>query len=144
MNKEIKTIHQINAPIDAIWSHLRTGQNVNHWLPIITSCRVEGERRYCTTEEGELEESILLSDDNKKVFKYSIDQQNLFPIKNIVGTMQLRSNSSDGTDLHWNLNFDIENEHLFPEIKSAIEGLYHLGAKGLESISKTETMKSIH
>jgi len=137
MKKEIKTTNRIDAPIDQVWEHLRTGENVNSWLPIITSCRLEGNNRICSTENGELEETILKSDDDTKTFQYSIEKQNMFPIENILGTMKLNEVGQDQTDLHWDISFSLEDESLFTAIKEGIEGVYQMGAAGLEQLSKT-------
>ncbi|NJM52623.1 MAG: hypothetical protein HC846_04015 [Blastocatellia bacterium] len=58
----------------------------------------------------------------------------MFPIENLIGTMSVAE--KDGkTELHWNLDFELENESVFPMVKQAIEGLYSAGASGLERIS---------
>lgn len=135
MKKVIKTTNKIEAPIDQIWAHVRTGEGVDTWLPIITSCRVEGNKRYCTTAEGKLDETILKSDDQEKVFQYSISKQELFPVTDIVGTMRLEAVNDQQTQLHWDIEFDIEDESLFPGIKEGIEGLYAAGAAGLGQLA---------
>ena len=137
MKKEIRTVNTIAAPIEKIWENLKTGEEVNTWLPIITSCRVEGNQRFCTTESGNLDETILQSDDATKTFQYAIEKQSLFPITNIVGTMSLKSINESFTDLHWDLDFELEDESLFPQIKEGIEGLYKMGAIGLEELTES-------
>ena len=105
MKKVIKTVNKIDAPLEKVWSRIRTGESVDTWLPIITSCRVEGNKRYCTTEDGSLNETILRSDDQEKVFQYSIEEQNVFPVTGIVGTMRLEA-----------INEQHQNEEFLPGI----------------------------
>ena len=135
MKKFIQTVNTIEAPVDAVWAQIRTGENVDTWLPIITSCRVEGNKRYCTTEDGALDETILKSDDQEKVFQYAIGEQNLFPVTGIKGTMRLREVDEQTTNLFWDLEFDLQDENLFGDIKEGIEGLYTAGALGLGQLA---------
>lgn len=140
MKKEIKTNNLIDAPIDAIWEQLRTGEGVDRWLPIVTSCKVEGNKRRCTVDGNQLDETILNSDDSQKLFQYAIDKQSLFPISHIVGTMKLHAHNEKQTNLTWDLSFDLQEESLFLEIKEGIENLYRQGAKGLEELAKSTTL----
>jgi len=138
MNKTIKTSHQINASAEIVWEHIKKGEGVDKWLPVITACRLEGEgegaRRICNTEQGDMLETILKVDEELKLFKYSIDKQPLLPIENIIGTMQVLP-KEEKTELLWDLEFSLADESLFPMVKKAIEGLYTAGANGLETLS---------
>lgn len=136
MKKLIQTVNKIEAPIEQLWAQIRTGKNVDTWLPIITSCRVEGNKRYCTTEDGDLDETILRSDDQQKVFQYAIDKQNIFPVTGIIGTMKLEAIDEQSTNLLWDVQFDIADESQFPPIKEGIEGLYAMGAQGLGALAQ--------
>ena len=135
MKKTIETTHSLNANSEKVWKTISKASGVNEWLPIITSCSLEGNKRICTTEQGDLKETILKIDNDNKVFKYAIDEQPLLPIQNVVGTMQVISNENS-TELIWNMDFDIEDENQLPMVKQAVEGLYQTGANGLENISQ--------
>lgn len=141
MNKTIKTSHQINASAKIVWEHIKKGEGVDKWLPVITACRLEGQgegaKRICTTEQGNMLETILKVNDEQKVFKYSIDEQPLLPIENIIGTMRVIP-KNERTELLWKLEFTLSDESLFPVVKEAIEGLYAAGANGLESLSNSK------
>ncbi len=102
-------------------------------------CRVEGSKRYCTTEGGTIEETILKSDDDEKVFQYVFDKQDVFPADNIKGTMKLEFVNTTQTNLLWDVEFDIQDESIFPELKKSIEELYLSGASGLEKLANTVT-----
>jgi hypothetical protein len=137
MKKLIKTINPINGSIDIIWELLKTGKNVDAWFPIITTCRVEGSKRYCTTENGSIEETILTSDNKNKVFRYSFDKQDVFPATNIIGTIKLEAISDTVTNLLWNIEFRLEDESIFLQLKKEIEELYKSAALGLEKLANT-------
>ena len=139
MKKTIQTLHTINASIEKVWENISKATGVNTWLPVITACRLEGQgegaKRVCTTEQGDMKETIVKIDHEKKIFQYSIDTQPLLPIENVLGTMELRENNGN-TRLNWSLEFVIQDESLFPIVQQAIEGMYAEGATGLENISK--------
>jgi hypothetical protein len=139
MKKIVQTKHYINAPIDRLWANISKGSGVNTWFPIITSCHLQGQgegaKRVCISEQGELLETIVKIDHTNKVFKYSIDKQSFFPVENIIGTMTLKENENN-VQLDWDLEFNIEDEAHFPVIKESIEGLFAVGATGLENTSK--------
>ncbi|WP_299223903.1 SRPBCC family protein [uncultured Aquimarina sp.] len=133
MKKTIQTVNQVNAPLDKVWAKVGPGTNMDKWMPIVATCRVEGDKRICGTHEaGDLKETILKSDDKNKVFQYRIDEQSMLPVTNIIGTMTL-SEKNGGTQLNWDVEFDIseENAGAFEEIKTNTEGLYQMAATSL-------------
>ena len=140
MKKIIITIHPVDAPAERVWSHIRVGENVDKWLPVITACHLdgkgEGAKRICTTEQGDMVETILEVDDERQLFKYSIDEQPLLPIENIVGTMQVFA-KNNATELHWTLEFSLADGRLLPLVQEAVEQLYAAGANGLQTLSKS-------
>jgi uncharacterized protein YndB with AHSA1/START domain len=138
MKKSIQTIHHIQAPIEKVWANISKATGVNTWMPVITSCSLEGHgegaKRVCTAEQGSLFETILKIDHSGKLFSYSIDEQPFFPIDNIVGTMRLTENGN-AVQLNWDMEFNMADESFYPMVKEAIEGMYAAGAAGLEKIS---------
>jgi uncharacterized protein YndB with AHSA1/START domain len=138
MKKSIQTIHRIDAPIEKVWAQISKASGVNTWLPVITTCQLEGHgegaKRICSSAEGNLFETILKVDHSNKLFCYSVDKQPFFPIENITGTMQLTENA-DTVQLHWDLEFTMADETYYPMVKEAIEAMYAAGAAGLETIS---------
>ncbi len=135
MKKIISTIHTINAPSSNVWANIRKATGVNEWLPVITACHLDGDKRVCLTEKGEMNETILQIDDEHKEFRYAIDNQPLLPIENVVGTMRVKEDG-ETTSLHWDLEFTIQDDSLFEMVKQAIEGMYAAGADGLEQVSQ--------
>ncbi len=135
MKKQIKTTHSIAAPASAIWNQLRTGENVDKWFPPITACRVEGNRRYCEAGEASLKETIESSDDETMTFVYSIQEQNLMPVSNIKGSMQVEPVDDGNCLRHWNVEFDVADEPTFAMVKQGTEEMYVAGATGLEEMA---------
>lgn len=135
MKKTIETSHTLKANPEKVWEKISKASGVNEWLPIITACSLEGNKRVCTTEQGELKETILKIDNENKIFVYAIDEQPLLPVQNVIGTMKVVF-KTEGTQLIWNMDFEIEDENQFSMVKQAVEGLYSAGANGLEKISQ--------
>jgi hypothetical protein len=135
MKQIIETTHLLDASLDKVWANISKATGVNEWLPVITACRLDGNKRVCTTEQGDMDETILKIDNEQKLFQYSIDKQPLLPIENIIGTM-IVSESEGKTLLSWNIEFIIKDETLLPMVSQAINGLYQAGANGLEILSK--------
>ncbi|MEM0995398.1 MAG: SRPBCC family protein, partial [Bacteroidota bacterium] len=75
MKKVVKTSHLIHASSEKVWEHIKTGEGIDKWLPVITTCQLEGEgegaKRICTTAQGNMLETILEVDAEQRVFKYS-------------------------------------------------------------------------
>ena len=99
------------------------------------ACSLEGDKRICTTAQGDLKETILTIEDEDRIFKYAIDEQPLLPVQNVVGTMKVLS-KNEGTELVWNMDFVMDDESRFPMLKKVVEDLYRAGASGLETISQ--------
>ncbi len=137
MKQTIETSHIVNAPVNKVWDNIRKGTGVDNWLPVITACHLEGNKRICTTEQGDMKETILKIDHDQKIFQYAIDEQPLLPIENIVGTMAVEQ--KDGkTELNWKLDFTLEDETMLPMVRQVLHELYEAGAKGLETLSNDE------
>jgi uncharacterized protein YndB with AHSA1/START domain len=134
MKKTIATSHIINAPIEKVWANISKATGVDEWLPVITACRLDGNKRVCTTEQGDMNETILKIDNDQKIFQYAIDEQPLLPIADIIGTMQVFEQDNN-TKLNWNLEFTLQDETMYEMVKQAVEGMYAAGANGLETIS---------
>jgi uncharacterized protein YndB with AHSA1/START domain len=134
MKKTIATSHIINAPIEKVWANISKATGVNEWLPVITACRLDGNKRVCSTEQGDMNETILKIDNDQKIFQYAIDEQPLLPIADIVGTMEVFEQDNN-TKLNWNLEFTLQDETMYEMVKQAVEGMYAAGANGLEKIS---------
>ena len=140
MKKKVETNHELNAPIDKVWQNVRTGAEWERWLPILADSSIEGEgegaKRVCKMHDGnELFETILTSDDQEKLFSYRIDQQSFMPISEVIGTMQFTEENGQ-TRLAWNVEFEVENEEIFSQVKPGIEEIYSSSSQKLAEISK--------
>lgn len=136
MKRVINTEHDINAPVDKVWSLIAKGDGVESWIPIIKSSKIEqGNRRFCEMHEGgDLEETFLISE-AKQTFMYSIDKQDAFPATNIVGTIKVEAIDVSRTRLYWDVEMDVEGDETFIELKSKIEQVYTMSAAQLSEVA---------
>jgi len=139
MKKKIETTHELDAPIDKVWENVRTGAEWERWLPILSGSTMEGKgegaKRVCQMHDGnELFETILKTDDQAKLFSYRIDQQSFMPITDVVGTMKF-SEENGTTRLAWDVEFEVENEEIFGQVKPGIEEIYTTSSQKLAEIS---------
>lgn len=139
MKKVIKTTNFIEAPLDKVWAKVSPGTHMDKWMPIVATCKVEGDKRVCSTHEnGVLYETILQSDDDNKIFQYRIDEQSMLPVSGIIGTMTFFE-KDDTTQLDWEITFDISEEYesAFQDIKTNTEALYQMAAASLATYANS-------
>lgn len=136
MKRFISTQHEIAAPVDQVWTAIAKGDGVEAWIPIIKSSKLEGgNRRFCEMHEGgNLEETILVSE-GTKTFMYSIDKQEAFPAKDIVGTMRVTELADNKTKLFWDVEMKVEGDEVFAELKKNIEQIYQMSAAKLSEVA---------
>lgn len=135
-----KSNHKIAVTIDVTpadaWQIIGAVSGVDRWLAPIQACRVEGDKRFCTTEDGEFSEDILRVDHQNRVLEYRIPSQNMMPIENIEGRMQVVEQEGKAS-VSWTWDFDVEeaNEASAKEMLSMVG---NMGITGIESLIKQE------
>lgn len=127
---------QISASPDKVWDIVGSGKDVDKWLAPIISCKVEGNKRYCATADGSFEEDILEINQINKSFTYFIPTQHILPIKDIQGTMQVKSVDDNNTIVSWSWNYSVE-ETDDRAVKEALSGLGEMGIKGIETYANS-------
>lgn len=136
MKRFISTQHEISAPIGKVWAKIAQGDGVENWLPIIKSSRlVNSTKRFCEMHEGGMLEETILKSEGTKTFMYSIDKQEAFPAKEIVGVMHVEALGTDRTKLHWDVEMEVEADEVFTEIKGKIEQIYSMSAARLSEVA---------
>lgn len=133
-----KSEQKISIPIDvtpeSAWNVIGAVSGVDKWLaPMITSCRVEGDKRYCSTEHGGFTEDILKVDHVNRELHYAIPEQNMIPIKNIVGMMKVRESDHGKAIIDWQWKFDVE-EKTEAQAKEMLAGSGQMGISGIEKL----------
>jgi Polyketide cyclase / dehydrase and lipid transport len=134
-----KVVMSIDTTPAAAWEVIGAVNGVDQWMaPMITSCRVDGDKRYCGTEGGEFEEDIISVDHENRVFKYGIPKQHMIPVENILGTMKVHKGADNKALVEWSWTFDV----LEGKETEAKEILNHAGQVGLKGIEQLLMAKS--
>ncbi len=133
---------QVTSNSSDVWDIISRVSGVDEWLaPMITACRVEGSKRYCSTEGGEFEENILKIDHEHRTFKYGIPQQHMIPVENIVGTMTVREGQDNGAIVDWSWSFDVENEASEAQAKEMLAHAGEMGINGIDALIKKSVLQ---
>lgn len=134
---EEKVRISIGTSAEAAWKVIGAVSGVDKWFaPLIQSCRVEGNKRYCTTEAGPLNEDVLEVNHESKVFRYGIPKQQLIPVDNIIGTIKVLPNGNSSSIIEWSAIFDVLPEKE-SEAKEMFKGAWTMGIQGLEKYAKS-------
>ena len=118
------------------WQVIGAVKGVDQWLAPIQACRVENGKRFCTTEHGEFSEDILEINHNERILRYHIAQQNMLPISNIDGRMQVSLGPGEKAQLEWSWEFDVE-ESQEAEAKEMLAMVGNMGFSGIETLVKS-------
>lgn len=140
--KQVSITQPVQASPDMIWNVLKTGTNLEKWIPIISTCELNGNgagaKRTCSTPEGNvLKETILLIDAANRIFKYRIDEQDMMPLKNYVGTVSVLSRNGQ-TEVNWSADFELLDEAASSAVESGLKDIFKLAISGLESFANAE------
>ncbi|MBV6442617.1 MAG: SRPBCC family protein [Haliscomenobacteraceae bacterium CHB4] len=125
----------IDVSSEAAWGVIGAVDGVDKWLAPIQACRLEGNKRYCTTEGGEFSEDILKVDHENRVLSYGIPVQHMIPVKNILGYMQVHDSANGQATVEWSWDFDVE-EAREAEAKETLAMVGNIGITGIEALLK--------
>lgn len=125
---------EVKASAEKVWKIIGAVGGVDKWFaPVIQSCRVEGDKRICGTEAGDLVEDIKKVDHENRIFQYAIPTQNMIPVKNILGTMKVNSLDHGKASVEWSATFDVE-EDKESQAKEMFRGAWTMGINGIEKL----------
>lgn len=138
--KQVSITKSVDVSAEKVWNILRTGTNLDKWIPFISACKLEGKgvgaKRVCTTADGKiLKETILLVDESSRTFKYRIDEQDVLPTKNYIGTVSVTENMGK-TEVMWVADFEMTIEAAWPEVEKGLTNLLTGAISGLETVAK--------
>jgi hypothetical protein len=140
--KTVCVLERVSVPADAAWEVVRTGSNMDRWVPAITQCTLDGEgvgaRRTCVVHGQVLLESIETVDDATRLFQYRIHQQTMLPVRDVLGTLHLSACGDSETEVLWLVNFELDDEHAWSSVRDGIEALYRSGIDGLEALVRSK------
>ena len=134
----------VRAPVEVAWEIVRTGANLDRWVPAITRCEIEGDgvgaKRVCVVDGHELHESIETVDDPTRLFQYRIHRQAMLPVRNILGSIHLTARGAEETAVLWFVNFDLDDEAAWGRVRDGVEALYRSALDGLEAHARRASL----
>lgn len=105
---------------------------------VIETCRVEGSgpgaRRYCTTKQGPIAETLLCVDDASRLFRYRIDEQNMMPLENYEGSIHVTEVGSGTCEVLWFATYDLLNEAADVAVREGLVGLLRTAIGGMGAL----------
>jgi uncharacterized protein YndB with AHSA1/START domain len=137
MKKEIEIRKAIDVPAARVWAVIRTGEDVDLWFSAITSCRREGDQRFCSMAGGgELSETITLTNEDHMTFGYRVDRHPL-PVGPVEATMQVVDTGSGRSEIVWRAAFE-GGEAEVAQVAGMLEGLYGQGIDSLAAFARKQ------
>jgi uncharacterized protein YndB with AHSA1/START domain len=138
--KSVVTTMTINALSEKVWEVIAKGNGLEKWFSAIETCELEGPakagaKRICKTFQGNvLKETILAVDNDAMVFQYSIDEQDMLPTKDVLGTIHVTKRSAMETNITWLANYNLLDESMGDAVATGLDQLYQGGIKGIEEL----------
>ncbi|MDP8995954.1 MAG: SRPBCC family protein [Pseudomonadota bacterium] len=133
MTIEVKKIIAV-AP-GKVWPTIAKANGLKAWFPLITACRVEGNQRYCSMQGGgDLQETIISTDNATRTFTYSVDKHPL-PWGPAHCTLKVNDAGMSKSEIIWTSSFEC-NEEVAAQATEMMNGLYGQGIDALEAFHK--------
>lgn len=109
----------IDRPADEVWNVVKDAGNIHAWFPGFEASRSDGTTRTVTmTGAGDIEESIVTSDDDLRRFQYRITG-GVMPVESHLGTIDV---FEDGDGALVVYSTEVEPDSLKKAMDPAIEG----------------------
>ena len=129
-----RTIRRAPEPI---WALVRSGADVHQILPaVIKTCRLEGNRRFCTTEQGPLEETILTIDDEARLFRYRIDHQTLMPLERYEGSIHVTGTADGWCEVLWFATYELTDPSAEAAVREGLRGLFATAIDNMVGVAR--------
>jgi Polyketide cyclase / dehydrase and lipid transport len=137
--KTTAVTQSISRPADAVWQLIRSGRDVHRMMPgVIETCRVEGSglgaRRFCTTKQGPLAETLLCVDDDARLFRYRIDEQSMMPLENYEGSIHVTDLGSGRCEVLWFATYRLLDEGADADVREGLIGLFRTAIGGIDAL----------
>ncbi|HKL19355.1 MAG TPA: SRPBCC family protein [Halalkalibaculum sp.] len=138
--QEVKVNGIIEADAEKVWELAGDFSRLDSFVEAIADCSSDGKEsgaiRTLTLQDGsKVKEKLQSINHENHTLNYSIVESEM-PIKNYVGTMQVKDLGNNRSEFTWSSEFRSENGQE-EEMKQALEGLYSLGMEGLQNHFKS-------
>jgi hypothetical protein len=137
--KTIAVTQCLSRPADVVWELIRSGRDVHRMMPgVIETCRVEGTgpgaRRYCTTKQGPLAETILCVEEDARLFRYRIDEQSMMPLENYEGSIHVTDMGGGTCEVLWFATYNLLDEGADAAVRDGLLGLLRSAIGGMGAL----------
>lgn len=132
----------IAVPAARAWEVISGLNALDQWMPIVSSCRVEGSgvgaRRYCTLANGaQLKERVDEVDQKQMRVRYSITESPL-PLQGYVGTVIVTPAEGASAEITWYAEYTPTPEHS-AQVREMLRAAIAEGIGGLETYCQKVT-----
>jgi hypothetical protein len=137
--KTIAVTQRVARPAATLWQLIRSGRDMHRLLPgVIETCRMEGSgpgaRRYCTSKQGPLSETILCVEDDARLFRYRIDEQRMMPLENYEGSIHVTELGGDSCQILWFATYNLLDEGAEAAVREGLLGLLRTAITGMDAL----------
>ena len=141
MKHQIAVTKCIDAPAAWVWETISLVGGVQHWMPGILNCRMEGRgegaHRLCKMENGWLREVIENIEHVDRIFEYTIFEQKILPFINFRGKIRIVEQPKSNSKIIWEGQFETTPPHP-TEIKNIVRQYFVQGMDGLETLYRQQ------
>lgn len=133
MKQTVLVQKSIDASPDKVWATVRTGKDLDLWLPMVTNCKVDGMSRVCTLADGgKTQERLISTNDAARTVTYSVDKHPM-PLGPVLNTIRVERSGDHGSRIDWSAEFDAD-EATLTQVRPMFEGLFNAGIDGLAAL----------
>ncbi|MGD9890042.1 MAG: SRPBCC family protein [Geminicoccaceae bacterium] len=136
----------IAVPAEQVWSKLRTFDELDKWLPIVSTCSIEttanGIKRYCGFADGtNIVENLVERDDFSTTLHYNIED-GAMPFTGHKATIAVRDAGSGWSEVTWSSTMEA-GPGAEEAVRGMLEAAYSAGIAGLEGLCLAEQERSL-
>ena len=119
---------------DRVWAILAAVDDVDTWFPIVMSCRVDGNRRFCELANGAaIEETITGVDAKNRTLHYTVDKG--LPVDAYSGSFAVLRRDDGRDEIRWQVEVEAESEVL-GSIEAMLEEAAEAGLNGIDQAAQ--------
>ncbi len=137
MQTTVTVIKDIAVPPEWAWEKISSVGGVQHWMPGVADCRMEGRgigaHRLCKTEMGWIREVVENIEHVERKFEYSVEGQGMLPFTKFRGIMQVFLKARHYSCIKWEGRFTARGQKSSITVEM-LEGLFAQGITGLEEL----------
>ncbi len=127
----------IEQPVDVVWPVIAAFGGVQHWIPGITACTVDGSGvgavRTVVSNGNRVLERVEALDEAARLLRYQILPPHSVPVDGLHGTIRLTAIDSSTTEMTW--WSDATHFHVPQDVVGArIETFYRRSIDGLRAL----------